>query len=163
MSELQVPPTDAGGGWRIYSGQRSVPYAAGMGQHNYLMLVDPNGIVRKEIHGGPGKSVMSGPLAIAEYSIEYDPKGNRMQTIPYKLGEVDRSNWVEVPAKKGLSVGQTWQQFVATAKKYDRKYEYLFAPNGKLPALGNTDKAFYSSMPTYNSNSAWRTILEENG
>lgn len=68
---------------------------------------------------------------------------------------------------KGTNALKTWNKFKETAGKYDMKFEYRATPSGKVtkrtPRLGDTENQLYETMPTYNSNSAWRTILEENG
>lgn len=150
-------------GWRIYSAQRSVPFTLGTGQHNYLVLEDASGRVIAEIHG-TSKTPLGGKLIIEELSVDYDEKGERLNKNPYNLGNEDRTNWVEIPATKGKTHLETWQAMKMVGLKYTGKYDYLFAPTSntpRTPRLGDTEGQFFETMPTYNSNSAWRTILEE--
>ncbi len=149
--------------WRIFSAQRAVPFTSGAGQHNYLLLRGPDGRVQAEIHGTSSGNMLSGKLEVAERTVKYDKNGHRINPNPLNLGDEDRTNWVEVPPLKGTNALRTWNKFKETARKYDMKFDYRFLPSGKIPRLGDTDGQFFETMPTYNSNSAWRTILEENG
>ncbi len=150
-------------GWRIYSAQRSVPFTVGRGQHNYLVLVDPSGRVHAEIHGTSGQP-FGGKLRIEETKAQYDKQGTRTNANPDGLGDEDRSNWVEIPPIDGKTPRETWVAMKVIAAKYTEKYEYFFAPSDetpKTPRLGDTEGQLYETMPRYNSNSAWRTILED--
>ncbi len=150
--------------WKIYSGQRAVPFTQGVGQHNYLVLVDPNGRAVSEIHGtAEGRDIFSAKLGLKDRLVEYHEDGTRMDPNPFGLGDEDRSNWVEVPSLKGRSALETWSRFKATADKYDEKFDYRFLPGGKALKFGSPEGQFYETMPSYNSNTAWRQILEENG
>ncbi len=151
------------GEWKIYSGQRTVPSTLGVGQHNYLTLVDPNDRVLAEIHGTAERGMLGGKLGIIERPVEYDDKGNRKSPNPLGLGDEDRANWVEVPPIKGASALETWTRFKGTAAKYDQKFDYRFLPSGKPLKFGSAEGQFYETTPSFNSNSAWRQILEENG
>ncbi|MEO1191275.1 MAG: hypothetical protein AAFY02_05930 [Pseudomonadota bacterium] len=149
-------------GWKLVSGQKSVPKTFGVGKHNYIMLVDPRGRVREEIHGHPTDWILGGPMGVTVEEVTYTD-GVRDRLSVGGPGEEDRSTWVELPPIKGLTVEQTWKRLARTAAKYDRKYEYRVLPSGSPQRLGSTEQQFYESQPTYNSNSLWRTILEDNG
>ncbi len=148
--------------WKIFSGQRSVPIISA-GKHNYLLLQDPSGKVQAEIHGTTTDSPISGKLAIEEIQATYDEKGRRTNANPYNLGDEDRTTWIEIPAKQGATVLETWEKLKMAGEQYNMRYDYRMLPSGKTPRLGDTRGQFYETMPTYNSNSAWRTILEDNG
>ncbi|MEQ8653913.1 MAG: hypothetical protein RIC87_15725 [Kiloniellales bacterium] len=152
--------------WRIFSAQRSVPFTENAGKHNYLVLRGPDGKVYAEIHGTT-KSPIGGKLEIKEEKVEYFRNGPRTKPNPFNLGDEDRRNWVEVPPLKGTNALKIWNKLKETAKKYHMKFDYFLLPSGKIPKriprLGDTEGQFYETMPTYNSNSAWRAILEENG
>ncbi|MEQ8652372.1 MAG: hypothetical protein RIC87_07910 [Kiloniellales bacterium] len=158
MSEARNAPK-----WRIYSAQRAVPRTSGVGQHNYLVLRGPDGKVYAEIHGTTSDNLLSGKLVVREFRITFDNDGAPVNSNPLNLGDEDRKNWVEVPPLKGTNALKTWNKFKKTAEKYNSKYDYRFLPSGKTSRLGDTHGQFYETMPTYNSNSAWRTILEDNG
>ncbi|GAB5467744.1 MAG: hypothetical protein Kilf2KO_07740 [Rhodospirillales bacterium] len=72
---MSEPKTQSG--WTIYSGQRSVPYTLGVGQHNYLLLVDPQGRVGSEIHGTTDEFLLGGTLQIRERPVVYKRDGTR--------------------------------------------------------------------------------------
>ncbi len=89
--------------WRIYSGQRSVPGTQDTGQHNYLILVDRRGEVRREIHGVAADGFTKGRLGVQEYIAQRDESGRYNIFYHFDIGSEDRSKWVPVLPMKGLT------------------------------------------------------------
>ncbi len=140
-----------------------MPGTVGVGQHNYLALVDGQGRVLTEIHGVARGGFFSGRLGIKEYHAVYDSNGLRTGRLLFNLGEEDRSNWVEVPPLQGNTAQETWEKFSVVARRHDEKFQYSALPSRIPKQLGSSENQLYQTHPTYNSNSAWRALLEENG
>ena len=91
----------------------------------------------REFTYGPGGVLKSG----------YMFKGKEVEL---SMGPFDRSTWVEVPLIKGRTVSETWDAFKATAAKHDGVHDYQYNASDR-------------DIGKFNSNSAWRSLLEENG
>ncbi|RED44693.1 Hint domain-containing protein [Aestuariispira insulae] len=159
MASLQI-----GVDWKIYGGQKDVPFTAGVGQHNYLILVDGAGTVRAEFHGYPKHGVLMGGDNLMITEVFYDANGSYQSGVRLAMGPEDRSNWVEIPLNQGRNTEQTWNLFRGAAAKYSDKFDYqLTGPGHSRVHTHGRDEQPTFTKAQYNSNTAYRTLLDEAG
>ncbi len=130
-------------GWTIQSRQLSV---LGGGGHNYLALVDPDGVVRQEIHGW---ETFDDKLGFT--FIDRDDFSDAMKK---NIGLVEGRPEVEgaevnVPLN-GRSVWEAWAGALASAISHDRQAPYTFY--GKYENKVDGTKH-------HNSNGFWSAVL----
>lgn len=141
--------TDDRRGWRIESRQNGVLWGGG---HNFLALIDPEGRVREEIHGWKNdKGRMSG-LRIKDGQIVDGAPHTQVLWDDIQANRLPEAS-VEV-SLGGRDVHEVWSRFLESRKRHHDTHRYDPSGQGYDP---KTNERFY------NSNSFWRSVLEENG
>ena len=137
-------------GWRIQSRQRR---AAVVGGHNYLVLVDPSGKVREELHGWKNNEGRMSRIHVKDDEIVAgtNDKGFLKETMK-KYPEIAGAE-VTVPLK-GREAREVWADFLKTGDRHHDVHRYNEWGDGYDL---QTHERFY------NSNGFWRSVLEENG
>jgi hypothetical protein len=100
-------------GWRIESRQLGVSLFGG---HNYLALIDPDGVLKDEIHGWVHEDGKMWFTPINEKSRPEDLE------VRYKQPEIEGAE-VEVPLH-GRDAEDVWRDLVKTAQEHNRIHRY---------------------------------------
>ncbi|MBT3360621.1 MAG: hypothetical protein HN403_13435 [Rhodospirillales bacterium] len=134
-------------GWTIQSRQLGV---AGLGGHNYLALVDPQGVVRQEIHGW-----MTEDDKLSFTFIDRDDLSDDMKEKINDVGKQPAVKGAEVNVPlNGRSVWDMWAGALTSAMSHHKQAEYSW--NGAR--VSSVDGARF-----HNSNGFWSAVLGDIG